>query len=276
MAKRDKITQRGRVDDRRWIPMVGNIWGIGLVGIVLVLAIGYFSGPEQALQVRQELQNTPQISQQQTPTTGEFAWEDKYEIFASTVLWSLNNLWQWTFKKSSTSYKEPTLVLFRWATQSSCGWAISQIGPHYCPLDKTIYLDETFFEELQQRFWAKNGDLTQAYVIAHEVGHHVQNLLWITDRIQRWDNEDSIKLELQADCLAGIWLGAINDDNILEENDIYEAIDAAQAVGDDNIQKKSGSSVQPESRTHGSSAQRKQRLMKWYTEKNFNACNTFG
>ena len=275
MALRDKINQRWRVDDRRGMPMIG--WGgIGLVGIVVVLAIGYFWGPEQAIQVRQDLQQNSPMVQQQTTNTWEYEGEDEYEVFASTVLGSLNGLWKWEFQKSDTIYQEPTLVLFRWGTQSACGWAVSQVGPHYCPLDSTIYLDETFFKELTQRFGAEGWDLAQAYVIGHEVGHHVQKLLSITNQTRRWDNESSIKLELQADCLAGIWMGKINQEGILEQNDLYQALDAAQAVGDDNIQKKTSWTTQPESRTHGSSAQRKERLMKGYNTQSFEACNTFG
>lgn len=275
MALRDKINKRWRVDDRRGMPMMS--WGgIGLVGIVLVLAIGYFWGPEQAIEVRDQLQQNAPMVQQQNVNTWEYEGEDAYEVFASTVLGSLNSLWKQEFQKNDTVYQEPTLVLFRWETQSACGWAVSQIGPHYCPLDTTIYLDETFFKELTQRFGAQGWDLAQAYVMAHEVGHHVQKLLWVTSNRGRWSDKDaSIKTELQADCLAGIWIGAINEEGILEDNDLYEAIDAAQAVGDDSIQEKTTWTVQPESRTHGSSEQRKKRLMKWYTTQNFEACNTF-
>ena len=276
MANRDKIQERWRIEDRRWMSM-GSIGGIGLVGVALILAVGYFSGPEQAIQVRQDLQENTQIVQQQGQENNPaYDGEDAYELFTSQVIGSLNTLWKWGFKNSGVNYQEPTLVLFRGGTQSACGWAVSQVWPHYCPIDQTIYLDETFFEELTQRFGAQGGDLAQAYVLAHEVGHHVQQLLGITRQINQRDNEDSIKLELQADCLAWIWIGKINDQGILEDNDLYEAIDAAQAVGDDSIQEKTSGSVQPESRTHGSSEQRKERLMKGYTTQSFEACNTFG
>lgn len=276
MANRDKIQERWRIEDRRWMSM-GSVGGIGLVGVALILAVGYFSGPEQAIQVRQDLQeNTQMVQQQGQENNPAYDGEDAYELFTSQVIGSLNTLWKWGFKNSGVNYQEPTLVLFRGGTQSACGWAVSQVWPHYCPIDQTIYLDETFFEELTQRFGAQGGDLAQAYVLAHEVGHHVQQLLGITKQINQRDNEDSIKLELQADCLAWIWIGKINDQGILEDNDLYEAIDAAQAVGDDSIQEKTSGSVQPESRTHGSSEQRKERLMKGYTTQSFEACNTFG
>ncbi len=277
MADRNKIQTRGKVEDRRWTQMIGGIGGVSLVGIVLVLAIGYFSGPEQAIQLRQDIQENTQIIQQQgQENNSAYSGEDDYEIFTSKVIGSLNTLWQWYFQNSNLPYQEPTLVLFRWATQSACGWAVSQVWPHYCPLDQTIYLDETFFEELTNKFGAEWWDLAQAYVLAHEVGHHVQQLLWITDQINTKNNDNSIKLELQADCLAGIWIGTINQEGILDQDDLYEAIDAAQAVGDDSIQEKTSGSVQPESRTHGSSEQRKERLMKGYTTQSFEACNTFG
>lgn len=276
MALRDKLTTRWRVEDRRWTQMVQSIGWVGLIGIALVLAIGYFNGPEQALQVRQDLQEQAPIVQQQDNTPSVYDGEDEYEVFASTVIGSLNSLWTQLFKKSGITYQDPTLVLFRWWTQSACGGAVSQVGPHYCPLDQTIYLDETFFEELTRRFGAQGGDLAQAYVLAHEVGHHVQQLLWITQQINQRDNEDSIKLELQADCLAWIWIGKINEQGILKPNDLYEAIDAAESVGDDHIQETTAGYTQPESRTHGSSEQRKERLMKGYTTQSFEQCNTFG
>jgi uncharacterized protein len=283
MAQRDKVQERWQVEDRRGGWQVGTVAGwVWLVGIVLVLAVWYFGGADQAIQLREWLQQNTQVVQQSDNTTDNnssvFAGDDTYEVFVSKVIWSTNTLWKSVFKKSWYEYTEPKLVLFRWATQSACGGAQSQVWPHYCPMDETIYVDETFFTLLEKRFGAQWGDLAQAYVLAHEVGHHVQHQLWLTDRaeqrIQQWDNTASIALELQADCLAGIWVGTMNDKWILEENDLYEAIDAAEAVGDDSIQEKTAWYVQPETRTHGSSEQRKAWLSKWYTEKNFQACDT--
>lgn len=275
MAYRDKIQQRWNIEDRRGRKSV--IWGgLWLAGVVLVLAVWYFAWPEQAMQLRDGLQQTQivQESDGNTIVDPAFSGEDSYELFVSKIVWSTNSLWKSEFKKMGKGYLEPKLVLFRGATQSACGWAVSQVWPHYCPIDKTIYIDETFFTILEQKFGAQWWDLAQAYVVAHEVWHHVQQQLWITNEVQRWDNQASVQLELQADCLAGIWIGVINEDWVLEENDLYEAIDAAEAVGDDSIQQKTQWSVNPETRTHGSSEQRKKWLYKGYTEKNFDACNT--
>ena len=252
MAYRDKIQQRWNIEDRRGRKSV--IWGgLWLAGVVLVLAVWYFAWPEQAMQLRDGLQQTQivQESDGNTIVDPAFSGEDSYELFVSKIVWSTNSLWKSEFKKMGKGYLEPKLVLFRGATQSACGWAVSQVWPHYCPIDKTIYIDETFFTILEQKFGAQWWDLAQAYVVAHEVWHHVQQQLWITNEVQRWDNQASVQLELQADCLAGIWIGVINEDWVLEENDLYEAIDAAEAVGDDSIQQKTQWSVNPETRTHG-------------------------
>jgi predicted metalloprotease len=154
------------------------------------------------------------------------------------------------------------LVLFRSATQSGCGLATSDVGPHYCPQDQTIYIDETFFIELQERFKAKGGDVAEAYVIAHEVGHHVQHQAGVLEQAQRSGTQSSaIATELQADCYAGAWANSIAHLGVFEQNEINEAIDAAAAVGDDRIQQSANGQVTPETWTHGSSAER----VKWFT-----------
>ena len=163
-----------------------------------------------------------------------------------------------------------------------CGTATSQVGPHYCPLDKTIYLDETFFDELTNRFGAQGGDVAEAYVIAHEVGHHAQNELGIMTQVYDMRESDpqgadsaSVKLELQADCFAGLWAHSIKDIGVFEAGEIREAIDAAAAVGDDRIQEKVTGYVNPESWTHGSSAQRAEWFNRGYEEGQLAACETF-
>jgi predicted metalloprotease len=173
------------------------------------------------------------------------------------------------------------LVLFRTATNSACGTATSQIGPHYCPLDSTIYLDETFFDELTNRLGATGGDVAEAYVIAHEVGHHVQNELGIMNRVQTQQqalpsqaNELSVQLELQADCFAGLWAHSIRDIGVFETNEIREAMDAAAAVGDDRIQERTQGYVNPENWTHGSSDQRVEWFNKGYQTGELSACNS--
>ena len=166
-------------------------------------------------------------------------------------------MWAKEFKKENKNYIPPKLVLFRTATESGCGPATSEVGPHYCPLDQTIYLDETFFDELTKRFGAKGGDVAQAYVIAHEVGHHAQNGLGIMDQMKNNPtNATSIKLEMQADCYAGLWANSIKDQGVLMPGEIGEAMDVAAAVGDDRIQKKVTGYINPETWTHGSSQQR--------------------
>lgn len=184
----------------------------------------------------------------------DFEGADGYEVFASTVLGSTNDVWSKAFDQSNLSYNEPKLVLFRVGTESRCGGADSRVGPHYCPLDQTIYLDETFFDELNRRLGAEGGDVAEAYVIAHEVGHHVQYEL--NGLHEDTSNQESIELELQADCFAGLWTYSIKDFGVFGEGEINEAIDAAGSVGDDRIQAKIEGRINPESWTHGSSEQR--------------------
>ncbi len=255
MADWEKISTRGNVEDRRGISS-GLVGGISLTGVALFLLVNYLAGGsfEGGLQqVTQEVLN-PQ-NQVQTVDTNEFAGEDPYEVFASAVLGSLNTTWDKQFAPTGKAYEAPRLVLFRGLTESGCGTAASQIGPHYCPTDATIYLDETFFEELSTRFGAQGGDVAQAYVIAHEVGHHVQSQRDELETASR-TNEGSVRAELQADCYAGVWANSIKELGIFEPGEIKEAMDAAAAVGDDRIQERAQGYVNPESFTHGSSEER--------------------
>ena len=175
------------------------------------------------------------------------------------MLGSTDTLWADLFSRNGKPYRAPKLVLFRGTTPSGCGGASTDVGPHYCPRDETIYLDETFFDELRARFQARGGDVAEAYVIAHEAGHHAQNLLGTLDGAR--DNETSVKTELQADCFAGLWAHSIRDLGVFEPGEIAEALDAAAAVGDDRIQKAIDGRVHPETWTHGSSAER----VRWFT-----------
>jgi predicted metalloprotease len=253
MANWNNLGSRGDVEDRRGLGNTARLSGAAsIVGIALLLLVNYFNGGS-VIDVLPQLLET-QVGQQQNITTTDFDGADEYEVFASTVLGSTNDMWTELFAKNNLTYEKPTLVLFRGGTQSSCGGATSDVGPHYCPLDHTIYLDETFFDELQRRFGATGGDVAEAYVIAHEVGHHVQEELNTLEPDR--SNEDSIKTELQADCYAGLWAYSIKDLGVFEPDEIQEALDAAAAVGDDRIQKASTGRVNPESWTHGSSAQR--------------------
>jgi predicted metalloprotease len=250
------------------------VGGLGIAGVVLVLLFNLFAGGSSE-DILSQLENIP-IQQQQGITRQEFEGEDSYEVFASKVLGSNNEMWQAVFDESLRDYSEPKLVLFRTATQSACGVASSKIGPHYCPLDKTIYIDETFFDELTTRFGAEGGDVAEAYVIAHEVGHHAQNELGIMSEVDsRQSNDLSVRMELQADCFAGLWAHSIRDQGVFEQGEIHEAMDAAAAVGDDRIQQKSSGYVNPEAWTHGSSEQRVAWFDRGYSSGSLAECDTF-
>ena len=272
MANWERIKEKWNVEDRRASRSAWVVWWIWIWTIALVIAVWYFTNPETAINLLDNMTQNQVVNQRQIDTS-EFDWEDSYEIFISKIMGSNDKLWENSFKNSWIAYKKPKLVLFRWATQSVCWGATSQAGPHYCSADQTIYLDETFFEEMKKKFWAKWWDVAEAYVVSHEYGHHVQNLLWITQTVK--SNTDSIKLELQADCLAWIWASTLKWKNILGIWEINEAIDAAGSVWDDRIQKKMTWQVHPESWTHGSSAQRKKYFQIWYKYWDFEKCNTF-
>lgn len=273
MANWNKIGSRGNVDDRRSIGPVA-IGGVTLAGVAIVFAMNLLNGGDFGNALLNTLETVLQQGQN-TQNAGEFAGEDPYEVFSSTVLGSTNDTWNEIFLNANSKYIEPKLVLFRQATESACGVATSQVGPHYCSLDQTIYLDETFFDEMINRFGAKGGDVAQAYVIAHEVGHHVQNLTGILNNLSNGDNETSIKAELQADCYAGIWAYSIKDQNVFESGEIMEAMDAAASVGDDRIQEKTQGYINPETFTHGTSKQRQEWFMIGYNQGEISSCNTF-
>jgi uncharacterized protein len=269
MAQWDKILSRGNVQDRRAAGpgvLVGG--GLGLTGLAVYLLISFLTGGD-AGDILNQLPNV-QTQSVQNYNAKDFEGADSYEVFSSTVLGSADDMWSDVFSKSNMTYTEPQLVLFRGATQSACGIADARVGPHYCPLDQTIYLDETFFDELKKRFGAEGGDVAEAYVIAHEVGHHVQNQL---GNLEQGNSQDqSIQLELQADCYAGLWAYSIKDLGIFEQGEIHEAIDAAAAVGDDRIQSTIEGRVNPETWTHGSSEQRVSAFNKGYESGSVKMC----
>lgn len=204
--------------------------------------------------------------------------------FLGDVLADSQGMWVGIFEESGRAYRETDLVIFSGVTQSSCGGAQAQSGPHYCPTDEQIYMDLDFLRLLQDRFGAA-GDTAQAYILAHEVAHHVQFQLGVIDRVNQETetnpgsaNNLSISLELQADCFAGVWLSTLRDGTsaaILEDNDLQEALDAAAAVGDDSIQQQSGGTVNPESWTHGSAEQRYKWLKTGFDSGDPAACDTF-
>ena len=201
--------------------------------------------------------------------------------FVQFVVADVQDTWKRIFAEANQTYEPTTLRLFTSGIQTGCGGASSEVGPFYCPADKRVYIDLGFFRELQSRFGAK-GDFAQAYVIAHEFGHHVQNLLGVSTDVRQQQQEDpeganelSIKLELQADCLAGVWGHSADQEGLLEPGDVEEGLDAAAAVGDDRIQAKSGRGVNPESWTHGSSEQRMTWFQKGFEQGDPSACDTF-
>lgn len=267
MADWSKIKSRGNVQDRRASPMaLGG--GLGVAGIGVTLLLTYLAGGD-VLGTFLNIASQEAVNVNTADTT-QYEGQDPYEEFATTVLGSTDEYWSTEFNKHLKSYTPAELVLFRGRTQSACGGAQSMIGPHYCPIDSIIYLDETFFTEMKSYLGAEGGDVAEAYVIAHEVGHHVQNELGILDGNE--SNEASVATELQADCFAGLWLGSIKSEGVLEENEIREAMDAASTVGDDNIQNRTQGEIRPESWTHGSSKERVTAFTNGYNGSGLESC----
>jgi uncharacterized protein len=207
--------------------------------------------------------------------------EDQEVKFVSFVLDDVQNTWTQIFAQNGQQYRHAKLVLFRDAVQSGCGTAQTQMGPFYCPADEKVYIDLGFYKELKNRFGA-SGDFAEAYVIAHELGHHVQNLLGISGKVERSQRQNpdeanplSVRLELQADCLAGVWGHSTQQRNILEAGDVDEALNAASAVGDDRIQKQASGRVNPETWTHGSAEQRSHWFKTGFDSGSIQSCDTF-
>lgn len=261
--------------------MAAGVGGLGLVGIIVALFAVLSGGSGTDLEgMLQGLQAPAEPVQQTAPAPAE---PDDEAMFVEAVLGSTETHWEQVFAAAGRTYVPANLVLFSQSTSSACGGATTAIGPHYCPRDQTIYVDLGFFEQLQTRFGARGGDFAEAYVIAHEVGHHVQNFLGIMEEVQQVQqgdasqaNEYSVRLELQADCLAGTWGHSVFERDVLEPGDIEEGLDAAAAVGDDRIQQTMTGRVNPESWTHGSSEQRVEWFKSGYETGDPNGCNTFG
>lgn len=271
------------VEDRRGMSISrgAKIGGLGGLGLVAVVLIGMFLGidPSALLQGISETQG-PSVSTQQGGRTGV---NDEMRKFVAVVLGDTEDVWGEAFRKMGRTYEEPKLVLFSEAVESACGMAGSATGPFYCPSDHKVYLDLTFFEDLRTRFGA-SGDFAQAYVIAHEVGHHVQTLLGISGKVRELQsragtverNRLSVRMELQADCLAGVWANqAHRSRQILESGDIEEGLNAASAIGDDRIQQRSQGHVVPDAFTHGSSEQRVRWFKVGLESGSHRACDTF-
>ena len=255
--------------------------GVGGIGIVVVALIAMFLGVDPSI----VLQNLPQDQPSPAPSGPVRASpeEERLKEFVSVVLADTEDTWNEIFGQMGQSYQEPRLVLFRDSVQSACGYAGAAVGPFYCPGDQRVYLDLSFFDELSRRFGAP-GEFARAYVIAHEVGHHVQTLLGISREVraaqastdQATANALSVRMELQADCLAGLWAHhAQRARQILEPGDVEAALGAASAIGDDRLQRRTQGEVVPESFTHGSSAQRVRWFQTGLEQGSLQRCDTF-
>ena len=279
----DNEQESANVEDRRGRGMPMKAGGVGIGTIVLALAVSYFFGidPGTVIGVATQMQGGGQV--QEVPA-GVPPADDETARFVSKVLGSTERTWQAQFQRAGRQYEDPKLVLFSGATPTACGTGQAAMGPFYCPLDSKVYIDLEFFEEMKRRFRV-SGDFAQAYVIAHEVGHHVQHLLGISDKVhaaqqaarsEAQANALSVRLELQADCLAGVWAAQANDSRqILEAGDVEEALGAASAIGDDRLQKQSRGYVVPDGFTHGSSEQRMRWFKRGIDSGDLNQCNTF-
>jgi predicted metalloprotease len=273
--------QSENIEDRRGLSRrtvaVGG--GLGTL-IILVLALVFGVDPQRLLQDLPADQSQPggaQTTRQYDPE------EEQLRQFVAVVLAKTEDVWQDVFRQNGSQYREPTLVLFTDEVQSACGVTGAAVGPFYCPGDEKVYIDLSFYRELRQRFNAP-GDFAQAYVIAHEVGHHVQKLLGISQRVEAMQrrsseeeaNELSVRLELQADFFAGIFARYVKNQNLLEPGDVEEALRAASAVGDDQIQRQAQGYVVPDSFTHGTSEQRLRWFRKGYESGDIRQGDTFG
>lgn len=273
--------QSSHVEDRRGMSRGGkSLMGGGVIAVI-VLLISLFGGEN----LRSFVPVLEQVAEQQPAAQGTSreltAEEIEMREFVSTVFADTEDIWTKIFQENDMTYRMPTLVLFSESVETGCGAADASVGPFYCPADEKLYMDMSFFQELRTRFGAKGGDFAIAYVIAHEVGHHVQNLLGTSQKFRKLQaksdevqsNKLSVAFELQADFYAGVW--AKHNQKYLEEGDIDEALSAAQAVGDDAIQKRVRGRVNPDSFTHGTSEQRKEWFMKGFETGDIKDGDTF-
>jgi uncharacterized protein len=275
------------VEDRRGMPVSRKVLvgGTGGIGILVITLLGLFFGfdPGAIFQGGSSVQAPPVSGPRQRDQSTHSPADDTLKEFVSVVLADTEDVWRDVFNRSGRRYQPPKLVLFTQAVESACGFAQAAMGPFYCPLDNKVYLDMSFFNDLRTRFGAQ-GDFAQAYVVAHEVGHHVQTLLGISEKVEERKrragsaaaNNLSIRLELQADCLAGVWANqAHRNRQILEAGDIEEGLNAASAIGDDRIQKRTQGYIVPDAFTHGSSSQRVRWFRKGLESGDLGQCNTF-
>ena len=271
--------ESNNVEDRRQQGGGGGIpiGGKGrLILLVVVMVAGYYGVDLSPLLSEPTTQSQPQRQEMSQPA------KDPLARFTSVMLASTEDAWSEIFQQSGSRYQAPKLVLYRGATRTGCGQGQSVMGPFYCPADRTVYIDLSFYQEMRDKLGA-DGDFAQGYVVAHEVGHHVQNLLGIERKMREQQqglsraeqNKLSVKLELQADCFAGVWGHYMQREQVLEHGDLEEALNAAQAIGDDRLQQQSQGRVIPDSFTHGSSAQRYAWFKRGFDSGKPASCNTF-
>lgn len=268
------------IEDRRGMRVSRGMVGGGIGTLIMVLFALYLGvDPTIILQQAPPITGPPSGA----PLAARSPEENRLADFVSVVLADTEDTWHDLLRRGGTTYRAPKLVLFTDAVESACGFAESAVGPFYCPRDRNVYIDLGFFREMKDRFRAP-GDFAQAYVIAHEIGHHVQNLLGISEKVQNArarasqaeGNRLSVRLELQADCLAGVWAYHANRArNIIEEGDVEEALGAASAIGDDRLQRQSRGFVVPDAFTHGTSEQRVRWFRRGLESGDINRCNTF-
>lgn len=255
--------------------------GLGIGSIILILIVSWALGINPLTLLSGDTGSTGGGYEQQQTQNAAPA-NDETTAFVRTVLAETEDTWNGIFQAGGETYQEPTLVLFSGQVESACGFASSATGPFYCPGDQKVYLDTAFFQDLRQQFGA-SGDFAEAYVIAHEVGHHVQNLLGILPRFNQARqqmseveaNRMSVRVELQADCFAGVWGKFTDQKGILEQGDLQEVLNAAQQIGDDTLQRQSQGYVVPESFNHGTSAQRMEWFRRGFDSGDMNSCDTF-
>jgi predicted metalloprotease len=277
----DREPESRNVEDRRGRRVSRGIAGGG-IGTLLIILLALFFGfdPSLLLQSNVREANVPETL---PPQSQQSSMNDEMRQFVARVLGSTERTWDQIFRAAGQTYQKPTLVLFTDAVESACGFGQAAAGPFYCGEDQKVYIDLSFYRDLRQRFQAP-GDFAQAYVIAHEVGHHVQNLLGIMRKVQSLQSRSSqqqanalsVRLELQADCLAGIWANhAHRERGILEQGDIEEGLNAAAQIGDDRMQRRAQGYVVPEGFTHGSAQQRVEWFRRGIASGDLKQCDTF-
>ena len=266
----------GNVIDRR---RAGTGLAGGGIGVLVLVLVGWYFGIDPSLLL--DGVESVNVGQPDTPATAEDLADDPLADMVSVVVADTEDVWSEWFAANGAQYEAPRLVLFRGSTRSACGLGQSAMGPFYCPADRNAYIDLSFYQDLETRFGAP-GDFAQAYVIAHEVGHHVQSLLGISDEVHRQQqrvdgaaaNRLSVRLELQADCFAGVWANRARNVT-LEAGDVEEALNAASAIGDDRLQRQSGGTVTLDSFTHGTSEQRRRWFATGMQSGDPERCDTF-